>query len=82
MPVNFVFGGRNKLLGKGNIPTPKLIVFICSTSNNELDDECFYIQMIWVGYFVVKYSCNNNILQKTNILGDILMSLVYYCSDI
>lgn len=46
MPVNFVFGGRNKLLGKGNIPTPKLIVFICSSSNNELDDECFYIQMI------------------------------------
>lgn len=45
-------------------------------------DECFHIQMIWVEYFVVKYSCNNNILQKTNILGDILMSLVYYCGDI
>ena len=38
--------------------------------------------MIWVGYFGVKYSCNNNVLQKTNILGDILMSSVHYCDDI
>ena len=51
MPVNFVFGSRNKLLGKGNISTPKLIGYVCSSSNKELDNECLFLHtndLTWV----------------------------------